>query len=142
MKTDSKLGIAGSLTKAFIKSPLTLLLLLASFAVGFMALMAIPREEEPQISVPMVNVRIPAPGLSAKDAEVKITEPVETALRGLNGVEHVYSQTQDDGIMLTARFKVGTSADNAILRVQQKNARAECFTCNRRNEANNYCARY
>lgn len=120
MKTDSKLGIAGSLTKAFIKSPLTLLLLLASFAVGFMALMAIPREEEPQISVPMVNVRIPAPGLSAKDAETKITEPVETALRGLNGVEHVYSQTQDDGIMLTARFKVGTSADNAILRVQQK----------------------
>lgn len=120
MKPDSKLGIAGSLTKAFIKSPLTLLLLLASFAVGFMALMAIPREEEPQISVPMVNVRIPAPGLSAKDAEVKVTEPVETALRGLNGVEHVYSQTQDDGIMLTARFKVGTSADNAILRVQQK----------------------
>ncbi len=120
MSEKFKLGIAGSLTKATIKSPLTLLLLLASFAVGFMALMAIPREEEPQISVPMVNVQIPAPGLSANDVSVKVTEPVETALRGLNGVEHVYSQSQDNGVMLTARFKVGTDSDDAILRVQQK----------------------
>lgn len=120
MKTANKLGIAGFLTKATIKSPLTLLMLLAAFAVGIMALLAIPREEEPQISVPMVNVRIPAPGLNANDIVVKVTEPVETALRGLNGVEHVYSQTQDDGLMLTARFKVGTDSDDAILRVQQK----------------------
>lgn len=120
MSEKFKLGIAGALTKATIKSPLTLLLLLASFAVGFMALLAIPREEEPQISVPMVNVQIPAPGLGANDVSVKITEPVETALRGLNGVEHVYSQTQDNGVMFTARFKVGTDSDDAILRVQQK----------------------
>lgn len=120
MKIGDKLGIAGFLTKATIKSPLTLLMLLAAFAVGIMALLAIPREEEPQISVPMVNVRIPAPGLMASDIAVKVTEPVETALRGLNGVEHVYSQTQDDGLMLTARFKVGTDSDDAILRVQQK----------------------
>jgi multidrug efflux pump subunit AcrB len=120
MKKLPKLGIAGSLTKATIKSPLTLLLLLASFAVGLMALMAIPREEEPQISVPMVNVRIPSPGTAAKDVSVNVTQPVETALRGLNGVEHVYSQTQDDGVMFTARFKVGTDSDDAILRVQQK----------------------
>lgn len=120
MSEKFKLGIAGALTKATIKSPLTLLLLLASFAVGFMALLAIPREEEPQISVPMVNVQIPAPGLAANDVSVKVTEPVETALRGLNGVEHVYSQTQDNGVMFTARFKVGTDSDDAILRVQQK----------------------
>lgn len=120
MSEKFKLGIAGALTKATIKSPLTLLLLLASFAVGFMALLAIPREEEPQISVPMVNVQIPAPGLGANVVSVKITEPVETALRGLNGVEHVYSQTQDNGVMFTARFKVGTDSDDAILRVQQK----------------------
>jgi multidrug efflux pump subunit AcrB len=114
------LGIAGALTKATINSPLTLLMLLASFAVGIMALLAIPREEEPQISVPMVTVQIPAPGLNAYDIERKVTEPVETSLRGLDGVEHVYSQTQDNAVMLTARFYVGTKRDDAILRVQQK----------------------
>ncbi|WP_240006365.1 efflux RND transporter permease subunit [Pseudaquidulcibacter saccharophilus] len=122
-KTEDKktnLGIAGALTKATINSPLTLLMLLAAFAVGIMALLAIPREEEPQISVPMVTVQIPAPGLSAYDIERKVTDPVETSLRGLDGVEHVYSQTQDNGVMLTARFYVGTKRDDAILRVQQK----------------------
>ncbi len=118
--TNSKIGIAGFLTKATIKSPLTLLLLLAAFAVGFMALLAIPREEEPQISVPMVNVQIPAPGLSANAADELITTPVEAALRAIDGVEHVYSQAQDNGVMLTARFLVGTSYDAAVLRVQQK----------------------
>lgn len=117
---NKNIGIAGFLTKSTIKSPLTLLLLLAAFAVGFMALLAIPREEEPQISVPMVNVRIPAPGLSAAAIDELITIPVETALRGIDAVEHVYSQSQDDGVMLTARFLVGTSYDSAILRVQQK----------------------
>lgn len=115
-----KLGIAGNLTRATIKSPLTLLMLLAAFAVGIMALLAIPREEEPQISVPMVNVQIPVPGQKAADIKKRVTEPVETALRGLDGVEHVYSQSQDDGVMLTARFLVGTKRDDAILRVQQK----------------------
>lgn len=119
-KDNQKIGIAGFITKATIRSPLTLLLLLAAFAVGIMALLAIPREEEPQISVPMVNVRVPAPGLSASAADELVTTPVETALRAIDGVEHVYSQAQDNGIMLTARFLVGTSYDAAILRVQQK----------------------
>ena len=114
------LGIAGAITKATINSPLTLLMLFAAFAIGIMALLSIPREEEPQISVPMVNVQIPAPGLKAYDIEKKVTDPVETALRGLDGVEHVYSQTQDNGVMLTARFYVGSNRDDAILRVQQK----------------------
>lgn len=117
---DKKLGIAGRLTKATIKSPLTLLMLLAAFAVGIMALLAIPREEEPQISVPMVTVQIPAPGLKAPEVAQLVTQRVELALRGLDKVEHVYSQSQDDGVMLTTRFMVGTDSDDAVLRVQQK----------------------
>ena len=114
------LGIAGRLTRAFIASALTPLFLLAAFALGLIALVSLPREEEPQISVPMVDIRIEANGLKAEDAVKLVTEPLETIVKGIDGVEHVYSQTEDDGALVTARFKVGTNADAAILRVHEK----------------------
>jgi len=115
-----KLGIAGGLTRAFIGSPLTPLFLLAAFALGLVALITLPREEEPQISVPMVDIRIEANGLKAEDAVKLVTEPLETVVKSINGVEHVYSQTEDDSVVVTARFLVGTSSDAAILRVHEK----------------------
>ena len=115
-----KLGIAGNLTRLFISSPLTPLFLLASFALGLVALVTLPREEEPQISVPMVDIRVAANGLKAEDAAKLVTEPLETIVKSIDGVEHVYSQTQDDGVLVTARFLVGTSSDAAILRVHEK----------------------
>ncbi len=114
------LGIAGGLTRAFITSPLTPLFLLASFALGLVALLTLPREEEPQISVPMVDIHIQAAGLKAEDAVKLVTEPLETIVKGIDGVEHVYSQTRDDAVMVTARFVVGTSSDSAVLRVHDK----------------------
>ncbi|WP_234188273.1 efflux RND transporter permease subunit [Shinella sp. NM-101] len=114
------LGIAGRLTRAFIASALTPLFLLAAFALGLIALVSLPREEEPQISVPMVDIRVEANGLRAEDAVKLVTEPLETIVKGIDGVEHVYSQTEDDGALVTARFKVGTNADAAILRVHEK----------------------
>ena len=113
-------GIAGALTRAFITSPLTPLFLIAAFAFGLVALISLPREEEPQISVPMVDIRVQADGLKAEDAVKLIAEPLETIVKGIDGVEHVYSQTQDDGVLVTARFLVGTSADAAVLRVHDK----------------------
>ncbi|HMM08215.1 MAG TPA: efflux RND transporter permease subunit [Paracoccus solventivorans] len=115
-----RLGLAGLLTRAFIASPLTPLLLIASLAFGLIALMALPREEEPQISVPMIDIQVQAPGLKAPDAVKLITEPLEQIVKGIDGVEHVYSQTQDDGVLVTARFLTGTSADTAVLRVHDK----------------------
>jgi len=115
-----KLGIAGGLTRAFIGSPLTPLFLLAAFAFGLVALITLPREEEPQISVPMVDIHVRADGLKAEDAVKLVTEPLETIVKSIDGVEHVYSQTKDDGALVTARFVVGTSADAAILRVHDK----------------------
>ena len=115
-----KLGIAGGLTRAFITSPLTPLFLLASFALGIVALMTLPREEEPQISVPMVEIRVQANGLKAEDAVKLVTEPLETIVKSIDGVEHVYSRTEDDGAVVLARFVVGTSQDAAILRVHEK----------------------
>jgi multidrug efflux pump subunit AcrB len=114
------LGLSGRLTRASIRSPLTPLFLIASLAVGLIALLVIPREEEPQISVPMVDIQVVADGLKAADAVELVTRPLETIVKGIDGVEHVYSQTQDDRAMVTARFLVGTKAEDAILRVHEK----------------------
>ncbi|WP_048861568.1 efflux RND transporter permease subunit, partial [Acidisphaera rubrifaciens] len=115
-----KLGISGRLTRAAIRSPLTPLFLLAALAVGLVALLTIPREEDPQIHVPMVDIMVTANGLKAPDAAELVTKPLETILKAIPGVEHIYSQTQDDQVMVTARFVVGTAEDDAVLRVNDK----------------------
>ena len=115
-----KLGLSGVLTRTFIRSPLTPLLLLASLAVGAIALLSLPREEEPQISVPMVDILVQADGLKAGDAVELVTRPLEEIVKGIDGVEHTYSQTMDDRVVVTARFLVGTPSDDAILRVHEK----------------------
>ncbi|MBB5221870.1 multidrug efflux pump subunit AcrB [Amaricoccus macauensis] len=117
---EPNLGIAGRLTRATIASPLTPLFLIAAVVFGLLALVSLPREEEPQISVPMVDIIVRADGLKAEDAVKLVTEPLETIVKAINGVEHVYSQTSDDRTMVTARFEVGTSSDAAILRVHEK----------------------
>jgi len=114
------LGIAGGLTRAFIQSALTPLMILSALAVGLLALFSLPREEEPQISVPLVDIHIAAPGLKAEDAVKLVTEPLETIVKGINDVEHVYSQSRDDMVMVTTRFMVGTAEDSAVLRVHDQ----------------------
>jgi len=114
------LGLAGALTRAFIASSLTPLFILAALAAGLVALGALPREEEPQISVPMVDIHVQAQGLKAEDAVKLVTEPLEVIVKGINDVEHVYSNTRDDQVLVMARFEVGTSAEDAILRVHDK----------------------
>lgn len=114
------LGIAGGLTKAFINSALTPLFILAALAAGVVALVSLPREEEPQISVPLVDIHVMAQGLKAEDAVKLVTEPLEVIVKGINDVEHVYSSTRDDAAMVTARFEVGTRSEDAILRVHDK----------------------
>lgn len=118
--TKGPLGIAGRLTRAFIASSLTPLFILAALAAGLVALGSLPREEEPQISVPMVDIHIAAPGLRAEDAVKLVTEPLEVIVKGIAGVEHVYSQTRDDGALVMVRFAVGTRSEDAVLRVHDK----------------------
>lgn len=118
--TTIPLGLSGVLTRTFITSPLTPLLLLGAIIVGIIALISLPREEEPQISVPMVDIIVDANGWRADDAVELVTRPLETIVKGINGVEHVYSQTRDDRVVVTARFLVGTDEDAAILRVHEK----------------------
>ncbi len=115
-----KLGVSGWLTKSFIQSPLTPLFLLASIAVGALALSALPREEEPQIRVPLVDVVVQTNGLKARDGAELVTKPLEDIVRGIDNVEHVYSVTEDDTVIVTVRFEVGHDADRAILRVHEQ----------------------
>ena len=115
-----KLGISGNLTRAMIRSPLTPLFLFAAIALGIMALLSIPREEEPQISVPMIDIRVAAPGLSAADAVELVGKPLETIVRSVDGVEHTYTQAEDDGVLVTARFLVGSDPDDAAVRIHEK----------------------
>ena len=114
------LGISGRLTLATIKSPLTPLFLLAAIAVGLLALASIPREEEPQISVPMVDIMVAAPGLRAPDAIELVGKPLETIVKSVADVEHVYTFADDDQLMVTARFKVGVNPDAAAVRIHEK----------------------
>jgi len=115
-----KLGISGTLTKAFIASPLTPLLLLVALALGTMAMLSLPREEEPQISVTLVDILVDANGLKAADAIELVTEPLEDLVKGIDAVEHVYSLSEDDRVIVTARFLVGTDEDLATLRVHEE----------------------
>ena len=115
-----RLGLSGVLTRTFINSPLTPLLLLAALIAGAVAVFSLPREEEPQISVPMVDIMVAANGYKADEAVELVTRPLEDIVKGIDGVEHVYSQTEDDRVVVTARFLVGTDKDVAVLRVHEK----------------------
>ncbi|WP_412103350.1 efflux RND transporter permease subunit [Ruegeria marisrubri] len=74
--------------------------------LGLIALASLPREEQPQISVPLVDVHVRADGLRAADAVKLVTEPLESIIKGIDDVEQVYSDTRDDQAMVTARFEV------------------------------------
>jgi multidrug efflux pump subunit AcrB len=114
------LGLSGRLTRATIRSPLTPLFLLAALAVGLLALVSIPREEEPQISVPMVDIMVAAPGLRGPDAVELVGKPLETIVKSVADVEHVYTFADDNRVMVTARFKVGADPDAAAVRIHEK----------------------
>ena len=115
-----KLGLSGRLTRATIRSPMTPLFLLAAIAVGLLALVSIPREEEPQISVPLVDIMVAAPGLRAPDAVELVGKPLETIVKSVAEVEHVYTFADDNQVMVTARFKVGVDPDAAAVRIHEK----------------------
>jgi multidrug efflux pump subunit AcrB len=117
---QSHLGIAGRLARAFIHSRLTPLVIVASILLGIGAVAALPREEEPQIVVPMIDVIVQMPGASAREIERRVTSPMERLLWEIPGVEYVYS-TSSPGMALTiVRFKVGEDEEESIVRLNQK----------------------
>lgn len=113
-------GFAGYLARAFIQSKLTLLIALASLFLGFMAIWLTPKEEEPQISVPMIDIQTAAPGLNAYEIQKSVTEVIERGVWGLEGVEYVYSTSMDHGSLVTVRFKVGEPMEPSLVKIHHK----------------------
>ncbi|MFZ5622956.1 MAG: efflux RND transporter permease subunit [Gemmatimonadota bacterium] len=114
------MGIAGRVAGAFLHSKLTPLVTLASLAVGTLALLATPREEEPQISVPMIDVIAALPGASPREVEHLVTQPIERRMMEIPGVEYVYSMAGEGMTLVTVRFRVGQDQDEAVTRVHAK----------------------
>ncbi|MGD8834801.1 MAG: efflux RND transporter permease subunit [Desulfobacteraceae bacterium] len=113
-------GTAGQIAKFFIDSKLTPLIIIASILLGIAAVIALPREEEPQIIVPMIDIFVPMPGASAKEVEQRITSPMEKLLWEIPGVEYVYTTSSPGMSMAVVRFYVGQNEEESIVRLQTK----------------------
>ena len=113
-------GAAGRMAAAFIHSKLTPLFILASMALGALAVVALPREEEPQIIVPMVDVFVEMPGATPADVEQRVTRPLEQLLWEVPGVEYVYSTSSPGQSMVVVRFTVNEPQEAALVRLNQK----------------------
>ena len=113
-------GVAGRLAGAFIHSKLTPLFIVASMLLGVYAVVALPREEEPQIIVPMIDVFVDMPGASPTEVEQRVTRPIEKLLWEVPGVEYLYSTSMPGRAMLVVRFLVGQDEERALVRLTQK----------------------
>ncbi len=111
------MGFAGRLASRFLNSRLTPLLTIAALAAGLLGLLATPREEEPQISVPMIDVFAALPGATPAEVENLLTRRIEQRMWEIPAVEHVYSMSGDGYAMVTVRFKVGEDQERSITRV-------------------------
>ena len=113
-------GIAGRIAAAFIDSKLTPLLVIASVLLGAAAVLLLPREEEPQIKVPMIDILVAMPGSNAKEVEERATRPMEKLLWELPGVEYLYSTSRDSESLVIVRFKVGEDPERSLVKTTEK----------------------
>ncbi len=118
--TGAHLGIAGRIAQSFIDSKLTLLIVIASLLLGVFAVVMLPREEEPQIKVPMVDVLVSMPGFHAKEVEERATRPMEKLLWEIPGVEYIYSTSSEGQATVIVRFKVGENMESSLVKLNQK----------------------
>lgn len=114
------LGVTGGIVEAFLTSKLPIIFILGSLLAGAAALIVTPREEEPQIVVPVVDVMINFPGASAAEIENLVTINLERKLWEIDGVEDIYSSSRPGGAVVTARFYVGEKREESILKVHSK----------------------
>ena len=120
MSDAPKLGLAGRMAKGFLRSKLTPLIVLASIMLGVMAVVLTPREEEPQIIVPMVDLYVPFPGASPREVEAQVTTPLEKRLWGIPGVEYLYGTSRPGMALVTVRFKVNEPQEPSLVKVHQE----------------------
>ena len=112
-----KEGLSGNIAKVFIQSKLTILLMIAFLLIGGYSTMLIPREEEPQISIPMADVFLRYPGASPSEVEARVSQPVEKIISSIKGVEHVYSTSMKGQAMLIVQFYVGEDVERSLVKL-------------------------
>jgi multidrug efflux pump subunit AcrB len=120
MSEEKRYGLAGRLAAIFIDSKLTAIAIAASVLLGLFSVLMLPREEEPQIKVPMVDVIVAMPGATAAEVENRVTRPMEKLLWEIPGVEYLYSTSSPGGSVVIVRYKVGTDLETALVRLNQK----------------------
>lgn len=113
-------SLAGQIAQKFINSRLTPLLIIATLLMGTMAVLVTPREEEPQIKVPMVDIMVAAPGSRVEEVETKVTKPLEKLMWEIEGVEYVYSTSRAEMALVTVRFKVGSDPEASLVKLYNK----------------------
>ena len=113
-------GLAGRIAGFFVASKLTPIAIIASILLGLFAIRTLPREEEPQIQVPIIDVFVGMPGASPAEVENRVTRPMEKLLWEVPGVEYLYSTSSPGGAVVIVRFKVGTAIETALVRLNQK----------------------
>ncbi|HZJ52893.1 MAG TPA: efflux RND transporter permease subunit, partial [Myxococcaceae bacterium] len=120
MRRARRQGLAGAIARAFIDSRLTPLLVIASVLLGLVAIVVLPREEEPQIKVPMVDLMVAMPGASAAEIESRVSAPLERLMWEIPGVEYVYSTSQPGRSLVVVRFRVGEDVERSLVKLNQK----------------------
>lgn len=118
--TNYRPGLSGQIAALFIDSKLTPLIILGVLLLGLFAVVVTPREEEPQIVVPMADVWLPFPGASAKVVEEQLTKPIERRLSEIKGVEYVYSISRPGGALIIVRFYVGQPMEQSLVDLYDK----------------------
>ncbi len=116
----AKYGFAGRMASLFIDSKLTPIMVAAALLLGLFAVLMLPREEEPQIKVPMIDVMVAMPGAAARDVENRVTRPMEKLLWEIPGVEYLYSTASPGGDLTIVRFKVGEDLEKSLVKLNQK----------------------
>ena len=111
---------AGKLAKSFLYNPLTSVLAVALLLIGYLSLEIMPREEDPQIAISGGSIIVPAPGLTAKEVEKIIVEPLEQKLREIKGVEHIYSMSSNDVAIVNVMYYIGQNREVSNLKIYDK----------------------
>ena len=117
---QKSLGIAGGIARFFINSPLSPLLYMAMLALGIMGLLVTPRQEDPQIEVPMVDLFVAYPGAEAEQVESLAVQPLERIMYEIEGVKHVYSASSRGQGVVTIQFEVGEKMEPSLVKVNDK----------------------
>ena len=115
-----QLGFAGKIAHAFINSKLTPLIVISALLLGYFAVKMTPREEEPQIVVPMVDIYLPLPGSSPQEVQERVVKPFEGKLWEIPGVEYLYSMSRPGMGIITVRYLVGQDMEKSLVKLYNK----------------------